>query len=170
MAKLSSSYNDDTITAMIIKNIKTYNSFIWMLDAFDQAGHSNIDLNSNCANTSWNQTSYPKVYGEISFSNGNNLRRYNQKIRTNQYNFWAVANWLQQNYNCNVNHRAGHNQRRVYHCRKIVKTPYRGAVESNSSEDGDLGVQPGVPATHWVWWSRMHNNWVAEFNEHVGER
>ena len=71
VSKLSRHFHDDIRTAIIIRNVKTFENLIELLDAFDQAGPSNINSDNNLGQ---NHRSYPNVYGETLFSNQNNFR------------------------------------------------------------------------------------------------
>ena len=109
MSKLSRHFNDDIRNAIIIRNVKTHEKLIKLLDAFVQAGPSNLNPSNTNSNSFQNQRSYPSVYGKTAFSNGNNLKRNNYQMYNNRNNFEATANRAQQNVNCNYNLGTGFN-------------------------------------------------------------
>ena len=74
VSKLSRYFHDDVRTAIIIRNVKTFEDLMELLDAFDQAGPSNTNSGNNGYNLGQNHRSYPNVYGETLFSNQNNFR------------------------------------------------------------------------------------------------
>ena len=101
VAKLSRHYSDDIRTAMIIRNIKAYDNLIELLDAFDQVRPSNFNAGNNGTSNLHNHTSFPNVYGQAYFSNGNNFRERNYPTHSNQNNFGATLSRAKQNVNCN---------------------------------------------------------------------
>ena len=100
VAKLSRHYNDDVRTAMIMRNIKTYDNLIELLDAFDQAGPSNLNNGNNGSKNFYNHTSFPNVYAQTHPSRGNDYRQRNNQIRVNPNNHQIMSNNVQQNINC----------------------------------------------------------------------
>ena len=95
MSKLSWHFHDDATTAIIIRNVKTLQNLIELLDAFDEAGPSNASFDNNSCNLYQNYRSYTNVYGELPFSNKNNSRGRNYVPNANQNNFGATTNKIQ---------------------------------------------------------------------------
>ena len=104
VSKLSRHFHDDIRTAIIIRNVKTYESFFELLDAFDQAGPSNSSSGNNRYNGHNSYKSYqnqrfrPNVHGESSHSDVNNFRGRNFVPNTNRNNFGATVNRAQTKY------------------------------------------------------------------------
>ena len=69
VSKLSRNFHDDVRTEIIIRNVRTFENLIELLDAFDQAGPSNTSSGNNGHNFGQNHRSYPGVYGGIQSSN-----------------------------------------------------------------------------------------------------
>ena len=86
VAKLSRHYNDDIRTAMIIRNIKTYDNLIELLDAFAQAGPSNLKAGNNSSSNFYNHSSFSNAHGQKNFSRGNDYRQRNNQIHVNPNN------------------------------------------------------------------------------------
>ena len=103
VSKLSRNFNDDTRTAIIIRNVKTFENLIELLDAFDQAGPSNGNSGNNSYNLGQNHRSYPDVYGRIQSFNQNNFRARDFAPKQSRNNFGATANDAQQSRNFNYN-------------------------------------------------------------------
>ena len=59
--------NDDVRTAIIIRSVKTFESLIVLLAAFDQASPSDSSSSNDGYNSSQNQGSCPNVHGELLF-------------------------------------------------------------------------------------------------------
>ena len=74
VSKLSRHFHDDVRTAIIIRNVKTFEDLMELLDAFDQAGPSNTNSGHNGHDVAQNHRSYTNVYGETLFSNQNNFK------------------------------------------------------------------------------------------------
>ena len=68
VSKLSRHFHNDIRTAIIIRNIRTFENLIELLDTFHQAGPSNTNSGNNGYNLYQNYRSHPNVYGETSFS------------------------------------------------------------------------------------------------------
>ena len=107
VAKLSRHFHDDIRTAIIIRNIKTFEQLMELLDAFDQAGPSNANPGNNSHNLAQNHRSYPNVYGETLFSNQSNFRDRDFGSNSGRNNFGATAKFAQQNRNLNYNRGQG---------------------------------------------------------------
>ena len=90
-------------TAIIIRNVKTFENLIELLDAFDQAGPSNASSGNNGHNLGQNHRSYPNVRGGTSFSNQNNFRARDFAPNQDRNNFRAAGNYAQRNRNYNYN-------------------------------------------------------------------
>ena len=103
VSKLSRHFHDDVRTAIIIRNVKTFENLIELLDAFDQAGPSNTNSGNSGHNLAQNHRSHPNVYGETSFSNQNNFRGRDYVQNRDINNFGAISNFAQQNRNYNYN-------------------------------------------------------------------
>ena len=103
VSKLSRHFNDDIRTAIIIRNVKTFENLIELLDAFEQAGPSNANSGNNGHYLGQNQRSHPSVYGETSISNQNNFRSCDFAPNSGRNNFGATGNFAQQNRNFNYN-------------------------------------------------------------------
>ena len=95
VSKLSKHVHEDIRTAIIIRNVKTFEDSIEMLGAFDQASPSNINSGNNGCNLGQNHRSYPNVYGEALFSNQNNFRGRNYIQNRDINNSGARANFAQ---------------------------------------------------------------------------
>ena len=131
VSKLSRHFQDDIRTAIIIRNIKTYENFIELLDDFDQAGpsNSNSDDNGIYGHSSYkNERFRHNAYGEFFHSNGSNFRGRN-----------FVLNIYQNNFGVRPTH-AQHNFRR-----ENINAPNTGATEPTRSRGGETGVQRGNP-------------------------
>ena len=107
VSRLSRHFNDDIRTAIIIRNIKTFENLIELLDAFDQAGPSNASSGDNGRNLGQGQRSYPYVYGRTQFYNQNNFRSGDFAPNSYRNDFRAEGNFAQQNRNFNYNHGHG---------------------------------------------------------------
>ena len=99
VTKLSRHYNDDIRTAMIIRNLKTYDNLIELLDAFDQAGSSNLNAGNNGSSNFYNHSSFSNAYGQTHFSRGNDYRQRNNQIHVNPNNHQITPNNVQRNVN-----------------------------------------------------------------------
>ena len=115
VARLSRHFHNDIRTAIIIRNIKTYENLIELLEAFDQAGPSNSSSGNNGYNGHSSYNSYQdqrfrsNVYGESPKSNEKNFRGHNFVRNMNRGKFGATFNRAQQNMNYNYNHGPGFN-------------------------------------------------------------
>ena len=98
-AKLSKHYDDDIRTAMIIRNIKTYDHLIELLDAFDQVEPSNLNARNNGSSNFCNHSSFSNAYGQTHFSRGNDYRQRNNQIHVNPNNHEITPNNVQRNVN-----------------------------------------------------------------------
>ena len=107
VSKLSRHFNDDIRTAIIIRNVKTFENLIELLDAFDQAGPSNASSGNNGRNLGQDQRSYPYVYGRTQFYSQNNFRNGDFVPNSSRNNFRGAGNFAQQNRNSNYNHGHG---------------------------------------------------------------
>ena len=103
VSKLSRHFNDDIRTAIIIRNVKTFEHLIELLDAFDQAGPSNASSGNNGHSLGQNQRSYPDVYGRTQFSNQNNFGVHDFAPNSSRNNFRGTENLSQRNRNFNYN-------------------------------------------------------------------
>ena len=112
VSKLSRHFHDNIRTAVIIRNIKTFDNLIELLDAFDQAGPSNSNSGNNGYNGHnlyQNQRFRPNVDGESSHLNGNNFRGCNFVPNVNQNNFVLTPRYAERNTNYNYNRGPGSN-------------------------------------------------------------
>ena len=107
VSKLSRHFNDDIRTAIIIRNVRTFENLIELLDAFDQAGPSNASSGNNGRNLGQDQRSYPYVYGRTQFYSQNNFRNGDFVPNSSRNNFRGAGNFAQQNRNSNYNHGHG---------------------------------------------------------------
>ena len=96
VSKLSRHFHDDVRTAIIIRNVKTFEDLMELLDAFDQAGPSNTNSGNNGHNLAQNHRSYPNVYGETLFSKQNNFKGRDYIQNRDIINFGATAKFAQQ--------------------------------------------------------------------------
>ena len=99
MAKLSKHYGDDIRTTMIIRNINTDDNLIELLDAFDQAGSSNLNAGNNGSSNFYNHSSFSNAYRQTHFSRGNDYRQRNNQIHVYANNHEITPNNVQRNVN-----------------------------------------------------------------------
>ena len=115
VSRLSRHFHDDIRTAIIMRNVKTYENLIELLEAFDQAGPSNSSSGNNGYNGHSSYNSYQdqrfrsNVYGESPKSNENNFRGHNFVPNMNRGKYGATFNRAQQNMNYNYHHEPGFN-------------------------------------------------------------
>ena len=107
VSNLCRHFDDDIWTAIIIRNIKTFENLIELLDASDQAGHSNTNSGNNGSNFGQSHGTHPNVRGETQFSNQNNFRSRDFAPNSGRNNFGATENFAQQNRNFNYNREHG---------------------------------------------------------------
>ena len=110
VSRLSRHFHDDIRTSIVIRNIKTYDNLIELLDAFDQAGPSNSNSGNNGYNGHYlyqNQRFRPNAYGESSHLNENNFRGRNFVPNVNRNNFVSTSRYTEQNIKCNYNRGLG---------------------------------------------------------------
>ena len=103
VAKLSRHFHDDVRTTIIIRNVRTFENLIELLDAFDQSGSSNMNSDNNGYNLGQNHRCYPNVYGETLSSSQKNVRGRDYAPNRDRNNFGAAASFAQQNKNSNYN-------------------------------------------------------------------
>ena len=110
VSRLSRHFHDDIRTSIVIRNIKTYDNLIELLDAFDQAGPSNSNSGNNGYNGHYlyqNQRFRPNAYGESSHLNEDNFRGRNFVPNVNRNNFVSTSRYTEQNIKCNYNRGLG---------------------------------------------------------------
>ena len=125
--------------AIIIRNVKTFEDLIELLDEFDQAGPSNTNSGNNDYYYGQNRGSYPNVRGETQFSNQSNFRGRNFTPNTNTNDFGATSNFAQQNRNYNYNRGhgfAGQNYRNNHFSFPNNGARFKGHKHAPASQPG----------------------------------
>ena len=146
VSKLSRHFHEDVRTAIIIRNVRTFENLIELLDAFDQAGPSNTSSGNNGHYLGQNQRSYPDVYGGTQFYNQNNFRVRDFVPNQNRDNSGATGNFAQQNRNFNYNR--GHG---------FVGQNYRNDFFSFSNNAARFEGHNNAPTSH-LGTNRAHDN------------